>query len=297
MASDVVIRTEGLTKIYTSLLGKSKVKALDNLTLEVRRGEVFGLIGPNGSGKTTAIKLLLGLLFPTAGRAEILGRPATDVQTKAKIGFLPEESYLYGFLNTDETLDFFGRIFRIPPAERRRRIDELVERFEIAHARRRPVREYSKGMMRRVMFCQALINDPEVVILDEPTSGLDPISSRKIKDLILELKKQGKSVLLSSHLLADMQDVCDRVAILYQGVLRKIDSVRNLLVNKDLVTLVLGDVAPETLERVRELLSREGARVVSCDNTQETLESVFLKTIRESQAPKEADGGHPGVRD
>jgi ABC-2 type transport system ATP-binding protein len=296
MGDDVVIRTESLTKVYTSLFGKVKVKALDNLTLQVRRGEVFGLIGPNGSGKTTAIKLLLGLLFPTSGRAEILGHPPSDVQTKSRIGFLPEESYLYGFLNADETLDFFGRLFHIPAAERRRRIDELVERFEIAHARKRPVREYSKGMMRRVMFCQTLINDPEVVILDEPTSGLDPISSRKIKDLIVELKKQGKSVLLSSHLLADMQDVCDRVAILYQGVLRKVDTVRNLLVNKDLVTLVLGDVSPDALDRIRELLSREGARVVSCDQTQENLENVFLKTIRESQAPKEADGGDPGVQ-
>lgn len=297
MGNDVVIRTEALTKVYTSLFGRTKVRALDNLTLEVRRGEVFGLIGPNGSGKTTTIKLLLGLLFPTAGRAEILGRPPTDVQTKSKIGFLPEESYLYGFLNTDETLDFFGRIFHIPATERRRRINELVDRFEIAHARKRPIREYSKGMMRRVMFCQALINDPEVVILDEPTSGLDPISSRKIKDLIVDLKKQGKSVLLSSHLLADMQDVCDRVAILYQGVLRKIDTVRNLLVNKDLVTLVLGDVSPDALVRIREMLSREGARVISCENTQENLESVFLKTIRESQVPRETDGGNPGIRE
>ncbi|HLG42188.1 MAG TPA: ABC transporter ATP-binding protein [Planctomycetota bacterium] len=295
MADEVVIRTEGLTKTYSSLFGRVKVHALDNLNLEVRRGEVFGLIGPNGSGKTTTIKLLLGLLFPTSGRAEILGRAPTHVETKHRIGFLPEESYLYGFLNADETLDFFGRIFDLPGAERARRIHSLLEQFEIAHARKRPIREYSKGMMRRVMFCQALINDPDVIILDEPTSGLDPISSRKIKDLILELKKQGKTVLLSSHLLADMQDVCDRVAILYQGVLRKVGMVRDLLVNKDLVTLVLGDAGPGVLKKVRDLLSREGAHVVSCDNTQENLESVFLKTIRESQAPKAGDGGGKSV--
>lgn len=295
MSEDVVIRTNALTKVFSAPFRKTRITALEDLSIEVRRGEVFGLIGPNGSGKTTTIKLLLGLLFPTSGHAEVLGRPPTSVDAKARIGFLPEESYLYGFLNGDETLDFFGRIFNLGREERKARIDRLLERFGIAHARKRLVREYSKGMVRRLSFCQALINNPDVVILDEPTSGLDPISSRQIKDLILELKNEGKTVLLSSHLLADMQAVCDRIAILFGGHLRKYGAVRDLLVNKDLVTLTVEELDGEALEKVRSLIAEQGGRVVSCDNKQETLESVFLKTVRESEGRKEEGSTDPGA--
>src|SRR5262245_48374213 len=172
---DAVIQTDGLTKVYKDFWGRPKHKGLDSLSIRIEPGEVFGLIGPNGSGKTTTFKLLLGLIFPTSGTARVLGKDPTNVAVKARMGFLPEESYLYRWLNADETLDFFGRLFNLDRATRRKRADELIERFGLAQARRRPLREYSKGMSRRVGFCQALINDPDLVIFDEPTSGLDPI--------------------------------------------------------------------------------------------------------------------------
>jgi ABC-2 type transport system ATP-binding protein len=277
-----VIETEGLTKVYKDFWGRPKHTGLDALSLSIQKGEVFGLIGPNGSGKTTTFKLLLGLIFPTAGTARILGRAPTDVSAKAHLGFLPEETYLYRWLNADETLDFFGRLFNLDAATRRRRADELITRFGLAHARKRQIREYSKGMTRRVGFCQALINDPDVVILDEPTSGLDPISSRQIKDLILELKSRGKTVLLSSHLLADVQDVCDRIGILHQGKLRVYGAVKDILVQRDSVNLTFKGLSDEARRKLEDLARAEGAQFVRAENTLETLEDVFLRTIQES---------------
>jgi ABC-2 type transport system ATP-binding protein len=281
-AMAAVIETDRLTKIFKDFWGRPKLKALDALSIRVEKGEVFGLIGPNGSGKTTTFKMLLGLLFPTSGTATLLGKPPTDVSVKARLGFLPEESYLYRFLNADETLDFFGRLFNLDRATRKKRIDELIETFGLGAARKRPLREYSKGMVRRVSFAQALINDPEVLILDEPTSGLDPISSRQMKDLILDLKRRGKTILLSSHLLADVQDICDRLAILYQGQVRKYGAVRDILVLRDSVTMTFKDLSGEARGRIEEMARKEGARVVRCENTMETLEDVFLRTIQES---------------
>jgi len=279
---DAVIQTEGLTKVYKDFWGRPKHKGLDGLSIAIAPGEVFGLIGPNGSGKTTTFKLLLGLIFPTSGKATILGRPPSDVTAKARVGFLPEETYLYRWLNADETLDFFGRLFNLDRETRRRRADELITRFGLAHARHRQIREYSKGMTRRVGFCQALINDPDVVILDEPTSGLDPISSRQIKDLILELKQRGKTVLLSSHLLADVQEVCDRICILHQGQTKEYGSVRDILVRRDSVQLTFKDLSDETRKKIETLAASEGARLVKSENTIETLEDVFLRTVQES---------------
>lgn len=277
-----VIETDRLTKVFKDFWGRPKIKALDSLSIRVEKGEVFGLIGPNGSGKTTTFKMLLGLLFPTSGTATLLGKPPTDVSVKARLGFLPEESYLYRFLNADETLDFFGRLFNLDRATRKKRTDELIETFGLGAARKRPLREYSKGMVRRVSFAQTLINDPEVIILDEPTSGLDPISSRQMKDLILDLKRKGKTILLSSHLLADVQDICDRLAILYQGQVRKYGAVRDILVLRDSVTMTFKELSEEARARIEELARKEGARVVRCENTMETLEDVFLRTIQES---------------
>ncbi len=277
-----VIETDRLTKVYKDFWGRPKLKALDSLSIRIDAGEVFGLIGPNGSGKTTTFKLLLGLVFPTGGTATVLGKPPTDVDVKSRLGFLPEESYLYRVLNADETLDFFGRIFRLDRATRRRRIDELIEQFGLVQARRRPLREYSKGMVRRVSFAQALINDPEVVVLDEPTSGLDPISSRQMKDLILDLKRRGKTVLLSSHLLGDVQDICDRLAILHQGQMKMCGAVRDILVRNDSVTMTFQDLSEEARRKVEETARAEGARVVRSENSLETLEDVFLRTVNES---------------
>ncbi len=277
-----VIETQGLTKVYKDFWGRPKHTGLDGLSISIQKGEVFGLIGPNGSGKTTTFKLLLGLIFPTAGTAHILGRPPSDVGAKARVGFLPEETYLYRWLNADETLDFFGRLFNLDAATRRKRGDELIERFGLAHARKRQIREYSKGMARRVGFCQALINDPDVVILDEPTSGLDPISSRQIKDLILELKARGKTVLLSSHLLADVQDVCDRIAILHQGKLRVYGAVRDILVQRDSVSLTFKGLSEEARRKVADFARTQGGELLRSEDTLETLEDVFLRTVQES---------------
>jgi len=277
-----VIETNRLSKVYKDFWGRPKHKGLDSLTIAIEKGEIFGLIGPNGSGKTTTFKLLLGLIFPTGGTASLLGRPPTDVEVKARLGFLPEESYLYRWLNADETLDFFGRLFNLDRATRRRRADELIEKFGLAHARRRQLREYSKGMVRRVSFCQALINDPEVVILDEPTSGLDPISQRQIKDLVLDLKARGKTVLLSSHLLADVQDICDRIAILHQGQTKVQGPIRDILVQRDRWALTFQNLSDEARRKIEEVARSEGARLVKSENTQETLEDVFLRTVQES---------------
>jgi ABC-2 type transport system ATP-binding protein len=280
-----VIQAEGLTKVYRDFWGRPRLKALDGLTLEVRSGEIFGFIGPNGSGKTTTMKLLLGLLFPSSGSAKVLGRAPTDVAAKARIGFLPEESYLYRFLNADETLDFYARLFNIDRATRRKRIDDLIARFGMGHARKRQIREYSKGMVRRISFAQALVNDPEVVFLDEPTSGLDPISSRDMKDLILDLKSRGKTVFLSSHLLADVQAICDRIGIIHDGKLKVYGPVRDILVRRDRVALTFSNLSDEAKRKIVDAAAKEGATLVSADHTLETLEDIFLRTVQGGNRP------------
>jgi len=196
MSAEPVIEIRNLTKIYRDFWGRAKVKAVNSLSLEVKKGEIFGLLGPNGSGKTTTLKMLLGLLFPTEGEIKILGQPAHDVSKNEKIGYLPEESYLYRFLNADETLEFYGRLFNMSAALRKERRDKLIEMVGLQHARRRQLKEYSKGMTRRIGLAQALINDPELVILDEPTSGMDPLGTREVKDLILKLRDEGKTVVM-----------------------------------------------------------------------------------------------------
>ncbi len=277
--SDIVIETENLTKVYRDFFGRATVRAVDDLTFTVRRGEVFGLLGPNGSGKTTTTKLLLGLLFPTSGSSRVLGKSSTDVSVKEQIGFLPEESYLYRFLNADETLDFYGRLFGIPRAERRRRVDELIETVGLKDARRRQLKEYSKGMSRRIGLAQALINNPDVIFLDEPTSGLDPIGSREVKDLILRLKSEGKTVLLCSHLLADVEDVCDRIAMLVKGKLRRIGDVKDLLAVKNSLQVRIANPGKGLEDRVRDLVKACGGEVEAIGHPTETLEDLFLETL------------------
>src|SRR5262245_33889030 len=229
MPQDVIVETLKLTKIFRDFWGRQKKTALRALNLQVFRGEIFGLLGPNGSGKTTTIKLLLGLLFPTDGDALVFGESAAQVKKNERIGYLPEESYLYRFLNAEETLDFYGRLFDMPPDVRRKRSQELIDMVGLSADKRRILKEYSKGMRQRIGLAQALINDPEVVILDEPTSGLDPLGVRWMKDLIIDLRKKGKTVLLCSHRLDDVQDVCDRIAILHQGELQELGKVATLL--------------------------------------------------------------------
>src|SRR5688572_16156349 len=215
--SEAVVAVRGLIKVFKDFWGRPKARAVDSIDFEVRRGEVFGLLGPNGSGKSTTVKMLLGLLYPTRGRIEVFGHSPRHVATKSRIGYLPEESYLYRYLDSTETLDFFGNLFELSGAERRNRSEQLLEMVGLKQIRRRVVGEFSKGMQRRIGLAQALINDPDQVILDEPTAGLDPIGCREVKDLILALAARGKTVVLSSHLLADVEDVCDRVVIYYGG--------------------------------------------------------------------------------
>jgi ABC-2 type transport system ATP-binding protein len=265
------------------------VRALKALDLEVRRGEIFGLLGPNGSGKTTTIKLILGLLFPTNGRALVFGRDATDVTKNERIGYLPEESYLYRFLNAEETLDFYGRLFNIPRAVRRQRVADLIEMVGLDWAKRRQLKEYSKGMTRRIGLAQALINDPELIVLDEPTTGLDPIGTREMKDLILKLREEGKTVLMCSHLLADVQDVCDRIAILYQGELKEMGRVDALLKVRDVTEIRVAGLSAVAQEEIRQVIDRNNGHLLNMGNPTTTLEELFLNIIRESEE-------HPGRR-
>lgn len=287
---DIVIETQNLTKVYNDFWGRQKVRALKALDLEIRQGEVFGLLGPNGSGKSTTIKLLLGLLFPTSGRALVFGNDANEVTKNERIGYLPEESYLYKFLTGEETLDFYGRLFDMPASVRQDRIDMLIKKVGLQGSRKRQLKEYSKGMTRRIGLAQALINDPELVLLDEPTSGLDPLGTREMKDMILELKEQNKTVIMCSHLLADVQDVCDRIAILYQGELKELGEVDSLLEVGDEKDIRVQGLTPEVEKEIREVVAKHGGNLVSVAKPRTTLEELFLSIVRES----EARPGHRG---
>ncbi len=282
--SDIVVETRNLTKIYRDFWGRQKVRALKALDLEIRRGEVFGLLGPNGSGKTTTIKLLLGLLFPTSGDVFVLGKGATDVEKNERIGYLPEESYLYRFLNAEETLDFYGRLFKISGAVRRQRVSQLISMVGLESAKRRQLREYSKGMTRRIGLAQALINDPELILLDEPTSGLDPIGTKNMKDLILELKSRGKTVIMSSHLLADVQDVCDRIGILYQGELKELGRVDDLLKVSDQTEIRAKGLSEDARTKIEKIIAEDNSQLVFSGHPTTTLEDLFLNIIAESEA-------------
>ena len=284
MSEEIILQTRALSKVYRDFWGRQKVRALKGLDLEVRRGEVFGLLGPNGSGKTTTIKLLLGLLFPTEGEALVFGKPASDVAKNERLGYLPEESYLYRFLTADETLDFYGRLFDMPSDVRRKRIDELIEMVGLQKARKRQLQEYSKGMTRRIGLAQALINDPELIMLDEPTSGLDPIGTREMKDMILRLKDEGKTIVMCSHLLADVQDVCDRIAILHQGELKELGRVDELLKVADVTQLRAKNLSVDCQNELRSVIARHNGELMSLDNPTTTLEELFLEIVRDSEA-------------
>jgi ABC-2 type transport system ATP-binding protein len=280
---NIVVEAQNLTKIYRDFWGRQKVRALRSLDLEIRKGEVFGLLGPNGSGKSTTIKLLLGLLFPSSGRALMFGKDATEVRKNERIGYLPEESYLYRFLTAEETLDFYGRLFDMPAKLRKERAAELIEKVGLTWAKRRQLREYSKGMVRRIGLAQALINDPDLILLDEPTSGLDPLGTREMKDMILELKAQGKTILMCSHLLADVQDVCDRIAILYQGELKELGRVDDLLKVGEETQVRFKGIPESAHAEIRQVIQKHGGEVLSLENPRTNLEDLFLSIVRESQ--------------
>jgi ABC-2 type transport system ATP-binding protein len=289
-ANGAAVHTQGLTKVYKDFWGRPKVTALDNLNLTIERGEVFGLLGPNGSGKSTTIKLLLGLIFPTAGTAHLLGSPAGNTVINSRIGFLPEESYLYKFLNGEETLHFYGKLFKIPRKELRKRVPLLLDTVGLdGPSRKRKLREYSKGMARRIGLAQALINDPDLILLDEPTTGLDPIGTREMKDLIVSLKQQGKTVILCSHLLADVQDVCDRITILFKGKMQTLGEVRDLLQVRDITQIEARGLSAAQIEQVRQFMSTMGAGNAAITHPTTTLEDLFIRIVRDN-TPQNGNG-------
>jgi len=301
------IQINGLTKVYKSRLAKTEVLAVDDLHLEVEEGQIFGFLGPNGAGKTTTIKMLLGLLFPTAGSATILGKPIGDIDVKEQISYLPESPYFYDHMSGREVLDFYARLFKLDGDTRRKRVEDLLERVGMTDAAGKSLREYSKGMLQRIGVAQALLNDPRVLFLDEPTSGLDPIARKDIRDLILELRDKGKTVFLSSHQLLEVELVCDRVAILDRGKLKRVGELEDLLakggtevtaarVSAELAkqigevadrveqtekTLVAYSDDEKQAEKIIQLVLGAGASLVSVAPMRRTLEHLFVETVKE----------------
>ncbi|MFG0306938.1 MAG: ABC transporter ATP-binding protein [Phycisphaerales bacterium JB040] len=289
-----IVACQRLTKVFRDFWMRPNAKAVDALDMLVYPKEIFGLLGPNGSGKSTTIKMILGLLRPTSGRVMVFGKPPTDVQTKKRIGYLPEESYLYPFLNARETLEYYAKLFEIDPKTRTRRIDELLDMVGLQHAQFRPVREYSKGMQRRIGIAQALINDPDLLILDEPTTGLDPIGTRQVKDLILELGRRGKTVILSSHLLADVEDVVDRMVILYGGRVRGEGTCDELLASHEKTTIETDALDEDTIAEIDRLIrERTGGEksIRGVTMPRQKLEEFFLGIVERAQAERVATAG------
>jgi ABC-2 type transport system ATP-binding protein len=284
------IETIGLTKSFSDAWGRRKVLAVDDLNLKVRSNEVFGLLGPNGSGKSTTIKMLLGLLHPTKGHSLIFGGDGADPKINKRVGFLPEESYLYRYLNPRETLDFYGKLFGLPRRVRRERSEALLEMVGLRAVASRSVGTFSKGMARRIGLAQALINDPDLLILDEPTTGLDPIGTRQIKDLILKLADRGKTILLCSHLLADVEDVCNRIAILYGGRIQAEGKVEQLLQRTDRQQITTPPLSPGLLQKLRALIESEHT---DCEvsSPMERLETFFVRTVTEAQQQAQPTSG------
>jgi len=291
--STAVVQAVGLTKIFRDWWLRPRAVAVDQLDLDIHAHEVFGLLGPNGSGKSTTIKMLLGLLYPTHGRISIFGYPPTDVAVKSRIGYLPEETYLYRFLNARETLDYYGRLFRLPHAERTKRVNQLLDMVGLTREARRKVGEYSKGMQRRLGLAQALINDPDLLILDEPTTGLDPIGTREIKNLILMLNREKrKTVLMCSHQLGDVEDVCQRLAILYGGRRQTLGETRELLSQQNLTQITTERLSAKTIDQIRALVEEgEQKQVLSVTAPSDDLETFFLRVVNEAQKARQQTSG------
>lgn len=305
---DNAIEIRDLTKSFHNVLTREDVIAVDHLTLDIHRGEIFGFLGPNGAGKTTTIKMLLGLIFPTSGAASILGKPPGDLEARRKIAYLPESPYFYEHMTGFEVLDFYGTLFGMPAKERRKRVEELLETVGLSNAAGKTLRHYSKGMLQRVGLAQALINDPDLLFLDEPTSGLDPIAHLDIRDLILRLRQEGRTVFLSSHQLSDVEMVCDRVSILNRGKLLKVGALQDLLAGQSVEIraekindqvfetikshaadayqvdgTVQARISPDKVGETVELIHRQGGAILAVVPSRRTLEDIFIETIREGK--------------
>jgi ABC-2 type transport system ATP-binding protein len=292
MTDEKVIQLRSLEKTYLDFWRRPTVHALRGLDLDVSRGEIFGLLGPNGSGKSTTIKLLLGLIAPTAGTVSIFGKPPSDVAVKNRLGYLPEVSNLHRFLTPSETLRYYAGLFGLDAKTAKRRCEELLRMVGLEKAANREIGQFSKGMARRVGLAQSLINNPDLVVLDEPTSGLDPIAGRAVKDWIRALAASGKTIFLTSHLLADVEDICDRVAIICDGALRAEGRVSELLQRPDAIRFTVKDLPADRADSVRDgLASVAGAKTedISIDRPRVNLETFFLDVVAEADA--ESGGG------
>ncbi len=275
--STPAVEIENLTKIYPIPLRRQRVVAVQKLALTVQPGEVYGLLGPNGSGKSTTLKVLLGLVTPTHGKASIFGRDSREYQSRAEVGFLPENPYFYKFLTAEETLRFYGKICGLVGKTLDDRIGDLIDLVGLAEARHRRIGGFSKGMLQRIGLAQALIQDPRLVVLDEPTAGVDPVGSRQIRDLILNLKKRGKTVLLTSHLLEQVQEVCDRVGIMARGEMVREGKLDDLVAIERQTEFIVEDANPELRAKIEKLVAESGAKFIEERRPQRTLEGVFIE--------------------
>jgi ABC-2 type transport system ATP-binding protein len=279
------ISIENLTKEFTnpSIFGRGKVVAVKNLTFNVEPGTVYGLLGPNGSGKSTTMKIVLGLVTPTAGRTTIFGRDSRDVESREAVGLLPENPYFYKFLTGEETLHFYGKLCGMSGKVLRDRAKELLALVGLEEAAHRRVGGYSKGMLQRIGLAQALVQEPRLLVLDEPTAGVDPAGSRQICDLILKFKQDGITVLLCSHLLSMVQEICDRIGIMHRGELVREGRLDELIAIENQTELVLENAPPELLAELRAKIASSGARLVAEQKPQQNLERYFLDVTREAK--------------
>ena len=282
--SEPAVEVKNLTKVFTLGLKKEYVVAIDNLSFEVKAGEVYGLIGPNGSGKSTTMKVVLGLMAPSKGEAKVFGLDSGDIRARNEIGFIPETPYFYKHLSGAETLRFYGKLCGMRGRELENRVTELLKLVDLEGAANRRLGGYSKGMLQRIGLAQSLVQNPRLVILDEPTAGVDPIGSRHIRDLIMRLRDEGYTVFLCSHLLEQVQEVCDRVGILFQGRMRKEGRLEELIAIEDQTTLTLEGASPELLARLHQLVASEpDARIVAEGHPRTSLEHLFIQIAERSR--------------
>jgi ABC-2 type transport system ATP-binding protein len=283
---DLAVEIKDLVKEFRPAGRKEPLLAVDGVSIAIAPGEVYGLIGPNGSGKSTTMKALLGLVQPDAGVCRIFGNDSLQVDSRQDVGFLPENPYFYKHLSGTETLRFYGKLCGLRGAKLEARVKELLELVDLTEAGNRRLGGYSKGMLQRIGLAQALIQEPRLVILDEPTAGVDPVGSRQIRDLILDLKQRGITVFLCSHLLEQVQEVCDRVGIIFRGRMVKEGPIDQLLAVEDQTEIVLRDASPELVAKVRELVNADGAaELVRAGRPRTTLERLFLQETVDRREP------------
>lgn len=281
--TDPAVTVRGLTKVFPIPFRRERLVALRGLNLDVAPGQIYGLLGPNGSGKSTTLKIILGLVRPTAGSTKIFGRDSREVGSREAVGFLPENPYFYKYLTGEETLRFYGKLCGLTGGNLHKRIAELLALVGLEEARDRRLGGYSKGMLQRIGLAQALVQEPRLVILDEPTAGVDPAGSRIIRNLLVDLKSRGITVLLSSHLLGQVQEICDRVGILSRGELVREGPLAELLAVKNQAELILEGATPELVAQIAHLLRESPARLVEERRSQTTLEWLYLEATGEEE--------------